>query len=99
MDRRDSSTGGDGHGRIVILPDDDGVDASAPEESERALLFRLKAEEARSAARSMTDAGARRTMRHMAGTYDRLARHAAGRDVSQDRRSPERDAVQSPSSD
>lgn len=105
MDSRDSSPGGDVRGWIVILPDDEGVATSSPEDageaegSDRALLLRLKAEEARSAARSMSDSGARRAMLQLAGTYDRLARHIADRDVSQDRRSPDRDAVHSRSND
>jgi len=102
---RDNPPGGDGRGWIVILPDDGGNAPPSPEDagradgSDRALLFRLKAEEARTAARAMTDAGARRAMLQLAGTYDRLARHIADRDVSQDQRPPDRDTGQAPSND
>ncbi len=97
--------GRDGRGWIVILPDDEPTAAPSPDDAGkaagcgRALLFQLKAEEARSAARSMIDPGARRAMLQLGGTYDRLARHVADRDVSQDQRPPDLDAAQCQSSD
>lgn len=84
--------GGKSPGWIVVVSDDQeagtrpgsGVESSFG--ADRALLLRLKAEEARSAARAMADPDARRMMLQMAGTYARLARHVADRDTSQAQR-------------
>lgn len=100
MDPKDKPTGW-----FVVVPDDYGAgslpDGREPEtsSSERALLFRLKAEEARTAARAMVDPGARAAMLQMADTYQRLARHVADRDASQEQRPPGPDAAQAQSND
>lgn len=86
MDPRDKSSGW-----TVVVPDGDGQEESA---AGRALLFRLKSEEARTAARGMTDPGARQAMLQVAETYNRLARHVAERDASQEQRTSARDASQ-----
>lgn len=102
MDPKDKPTGW-----IVVVPDDYGADTPAPEASrseegspsDRALRFRLKAEEARTAARAMVDPGAKTAMLQMAETYDRLARHVAGRDMSRDYPPSGLDASQAQSND
>lgn len=100
MDPRDKTSGW-----TVVVPDRDGAgtppDAAGREESaaSRALLLRLKSEEARTAARGMTDPGARQAMLQMADTYHRLARHVAERDASQEQRPSAQDAAQAQSND